>query len=133
EVRESHLPRKLRTPMDVVPGNVVHAGEAEVVRLFQRRLRSLPDSRAVVAQAIERAAETAVTIKSPVMVKSPMVLVHTRPGRKGRTRRRSACAAHRPGIGKCLARAEHKRKYAKGSDKCFSIGHGSHRSVVTDQ
>ena len=30
--------------MDVVPGNVVHAGEAEVVRLFQRRLRSLHDA-----------------------------------------------------------------------------------------
>ena len=136
EVRECHLPRKLRTPVDVVPGNIIHAGETEIVRLLQWRLRSLHDSRAVVRQAVEHAAEaakSAVTVKSPVMVKSPMVLMHTWPGREGRTRRRRACATHRSGIGKCLARAKHKRQHAKRGDKRFSIGHGSHRSVVTEQ
>ena len=126
EVREKHLPRKLRTPMDVVPGNIVHAGETEVVRCFRWRRRSLHDRRSVVRQTIEDAAERA---KSPVIKSPVMMLVHTRSAGEGRTRRSSACAAHWSGIGECLACGKDKRDYTERGEKRRSIGHGSYPFV----
>ena len=126
EMREKHLPRKLRTPMDVVPGNIIHAGETEVVRCFRWRRRSLHDRRSVVRQTIEDAAERA---KSPVIKSPMMMLMHTRSAGEGRTRRSSACAAHWSGIGKCLARGKDKRDNTERGEKRRSIGHGSHPFV----
>ena len=112
--------------MNVVPGNIMHAGETDVVRCFRWRRRSLHDRRSVVRQTIEDAAERA---KSPVIKSAVMMLMHTRSAGEARTRRSSASAAHRSGIGKCLARGKDERDYTKRGDKCISIGHGSHPFV----
>jgi hypothetical protein len=62
---------KLRTSMHIIPGNIVHAREADIVRCFE--WRSLHDDRSVdlIRQTIDNAAGRPETAYSPVMVMMP--------------------------------------------------------------
>ena len=122
----SARPAKLRTPMHVIPGDVVDAGKPDIVRQFERR-RHWRGFVALVRETVEDAsacrpepAHAAVTVM--------MVMIHRSAGhlREGRTLRSSACAAPGARIGKGLAPGKEKRDGTEGRDQHRSMGHGTH-------
>lgn len=109
--------------MHVVPGNVIDAGVAEVVRLFDWR-RGLYDHRSVdVARQTVEHADAARPETAPVVV---MMMPRVGECRESRTRWRRARTACRARIGQGFARGKDKRDCAERCDKRRSIGHGTH-------
>ena len=113
--------------MHVIPGNVVDAGEPEIVRLFERWGQRGLDNRLldIRRQAVEHAANAreSTTVVVMVMHRAESGEGGTLWGRAWTGRRGRTVRADR--IGKCLARGKHKRGCAKRRDQRRSIGHGT--------
>jgi hypothetical protein len=120
---------EVRAPMHVVPGNIIHAREADIVCRFEGR--SLHDrSVDLVRQAIEHAYASRKETGSPMMVVMMGMRHRSVECRESRTRRSNPrTTARRSRIGKCLARAKDKRDCTERRDQRRFIGHGTHPSA----
>src|ERR1700741_4449357 len=98
--------------MDVIPGNVEHAGIADVIRRFRRR-----NDRRRFAYLIRQTIEDAAA-RRPETARSALMMQRSGEGREPRASRRKArtarskpctakpCAARGSRIGKCRVRAK---------------------------